>query len=119
MTACDPVPTEPAAPIDLAGSEWSPGEGSKAFVAFKSEGKVIGSGGCNNFNGNYTQDGATVQIGPLATTRKMCPPDIMNMEITLLTALSKARTIETTHLNLTLMDENGIQIMNLQRTDWD
>jgi len=65
MTACDPVPTEPAAPIDLAGSEWSPGEGSKAFVAFKSEGKVIGSGGCNNFNGNYTQDGATVQIGPL------------------------------------------------------
>jgi len=49
----------------------------------------------------------------------MCPPDIMNMEITLLTALSKARTIETTHLNLTLMDENGIQIMNLQRTDWD
>jgi heat shock protein HslJ len=80
---------------------------------------VIGNGGCNAFNGNYTQDGANVQIGPLAATRKACPPDIMNMEMALLNALSNAKTIEATHLNLTLLGENGVQLMSLQRQDFD
>lgn len=103
----------------LPGSEWNFGDGSEAFVAFKLEGRVIGSGGCNNFSGSFTQDGKAIKIGPLASTRKMCPPDIMNVETKLLKILDQARYVEASHLKMSLMDENQTLLAKFQRSDWD
>ena len=108
---------EPA--MNLAGSEWNLGDGSKAFVAFKPDGKVIGSGGCNNFSGQFTQNDNSIEIGPLAATKKMCPPDIMEIENRLFMLLDSASFLQASHLNLTLMDSDRTELATLNRSDWD
>lgn len=105
--------------MTLAGSEWNMGDGSAAFVAFKSDGSVIGSGSCNNFRGTYSQDGKAVRIGPLATTRKMCPPEVMKTEMKLLGVLDEARFVEASHLKMTLMNKDRQILWQFKRSDWD
>ena len=103
----------------LAGSEWGYGDGSDRFVGFRADGRLQGSGGCNSFFGQYSRSGDTIQIGPLASTKKMCGPDIMQGEQSLMQALSSASRIDVTHLSLILYSDNGTTLVTLQRRDWD
>jgi heat shock protein HslJ len=61
---------------------------------FGTDGKVAGSGGCNDFNGPYTSDASTIKIGPLASTMKLCntPEGIDAQEAQYFAALGKATT---------------------------
>ena len=104
----------------LAGSEWGPleAQSSEQFVAFKSAGEIIGHGGCNQFFGQYTQDGHTLTVGALASTKKYCG-DIMQAETNFMQKLQDTRRFEATHLKLSLFDANGDELMKLQRLDWD
>ena len=65
-------------------------------VEFGADGSLAGSAGCNNFRGGYTVDGNAIAIGPLATTRMMCPtPEgIMEQEAEFLAALESAATYQ-------------------------
>ena len=103
----------------LAGSEWGYGDGSDRFVGFQQDGRLQGSGGCNRFFGQYSREGEAIQIGPLASTKKMCAPDIMSGEQSLMQALSRASRIDVTHLSLILYSDNGTTLVTLQRRDWD
>lgn len=104
----------------LEGSEWGPAETTAAeqFVAFKSDGEIIGHGGCNQFFGQYTQEGETLKIGALASTKKFCA-DVMEAETAFLRKLQDTRRAEATHLQLKLYDADGTQILQLKRRDWD
>lgn len=104
----------------LEGSEWGPVETAvKAqFVAFKAGGDIIGHGGCNQFFGQYTQEGQTLTIGALASTKKYCA-DVMQAETEFLQTLQATRRIEATHIALRLYDTDGQQLMQLRRRDWD
>ena len=107
-----------ASPLaDLAGSEWGLPEGGDQFVGFKTGGEVAGNGGCNRFFGKYILVGGELKIGPLASTKKACPN--LQDEQKFLSALKDTRAMTATHLKLTLLDENGATIMELQRRDWD
>jgi heat shock protein HslJ len=86
---------------DLEGPEWvlvafNPGEPAPETpeVTFKlnfEEMKVSGSSGCNGFVGTIEDTGpGRMTIGPLAGTRKMCPPDQMDVETRFLKALDGA-----------------------------
>jgi len=126
LMACSaPPPSNSEAPkphhleTSLAGSEWNLGDGSQVFIAFKSDGKFIGHGGCNSLRGRYEQTDKTIKIGPLATTRKMCPPEVMAIERKLLDTLKDAKFLEATHLTLVLNDSDGQLLMNFKRSDWD
>jgi putative lipoprotein len=55
--------------------------------------KVNGHSGCNSFMGPFVETGHVVQIGPLATTRKMCAPALMDLEGKLLAALQAATSV--------------------------
>jgi putative lipoprotein len=55
--------------------------------------RVSGQAGCNSFNGAFVETGPKVTIGPLATTRKLCAPALMDMEAKLLAALQAATTV--------------------------
>ena len=103
----------------LAGSEWGFGDESERFVGFRADGRLQGSGGCNSFFGQYSRSGDTIQIGPLASTKKMCAPDIMKGEQALMQALSSSSRIDVTHLSLILYSDNGTTLVTLQRRDWD
>ena len=104
----------------LEGSEWGPVEATPAeqFVAFKSGGDIIGHGGCNQFFGQYTQEGKTLKIGALASTKKFCA-DVMDAETEFMRKLQDTRRAEATHLKLNLYDADGTQLMELRRRDWD
>ena len=73
-------------------------------MQFRSDGKVGGHSGCNRFTGTYTQKDDALKMGPLATTRMACRPEVMERERQFLTMLSKVRFAERTHLKLTVKD---------------
>ena len=108
--------------INLAGTEWSfPGEVGKnsRFIQFRSEGKVGGFTGCNRFTGSYSQDGDALSIGPLATTRRACVPEVMKREQQFLAMLGMVRHAEGTQLKLTLKGADADVLAELVRTDPD
>jgi heat shock protein HslJ len=86
---------------DLEGPEWvlvafNPGEPAPETpeVTFKlnlEKMKISGSSGCNGFVGTVEDtDPGQMTIGPLAGTRKMCPPDQMDVETRFLKAFDGA-----------------------------
>jgi heat shock protein HslJ/uncharacterized lipoprotein NlpE involved in copper resistance len=87
---------------DLAGTSWEVtgyNNGRQAVVSvvigttitlrFGADGTLSGSAGCNRYTGSYTASGESLDIGPVAATRKMCPsPErIMEQETEFLKAL--------------------------------
>jgi heat shock protein HslJ len=44
--------------------------------------RASGSGGCNQFNGPYSQNGALLSFGPLASTRRACVDEAANRQET-------------------------------------
>lgn len=86
---------------DFAGSEW-------VLTAFDTgvaaptmplvtlqfdllEKRVFGSSGCNKYFGTIESPGPReLSVGPLAGTKRMCPPDFMDVETRFLKALDSA-----------------------------
>ena len=54
---------------------------------------VHGRSGCNRFRGAWTQNGATVRLGPLASTMMACPPALMELEQKFLKTLEAVTTV--------------------------
>jgi heat shock protein HslJ len=107
---------------NLAGSEWGfPGEqGPHArYIHFAANGQANGFSGCNQFSGRFDQSGDSLRIGPLATTRKACRPDVMKLEQVFFKVLDRARRMKATHLELLLRSEDGAELIRLTRRDFD
>jgi heat shock protein HslJ len=68
---------------------------------------VSGNAGCNDYNGSYTIEGATVEIGPLVTTRMACEQDVMDQEAQYLAALQASTSVESVGGVVTLRDATG------------
>jgi heat shock protein HslJ len=107
---------------DLAGTSWTVtgyNNGKQAVVSvlggtsltaeFNSDGKLIGSAGCNNYNATYETTGKNIKIGPVASTKKMCndPTGVMDQENQFLTALGTATTYTTDGGKLELRTADG------------
>jgi heat shock protein HslJ len=109
-----------AALTSLAGTEWGPEAAGKTeqYIQFK-ETDVAGQGGCNRFGGRYTFDGHALKIGPLASTRMACEPEVMNAEQAWLQMLERVTAAEATPTKLVLKDKSGAVIATLRRQDWD
>jgi heat shock protein HslJ len=109
----------------LAGSEWLVRDFAgatlkdEAWIGFKVDGKAIGNSGCNNFNTGYTKSPGQIEIGPLAMTRKMCPPALMELEAAFAEALAAADGMIAKHLILALFDRDGVLLVTLTRRDFD
>jgi heat shock protein HslJ len=83
------VEREPLGPVgveDLGGRTWSltrldvtEGRQSDAPITLSfEEGRLAGSAGCNRYGTELTsRGGQQVEVGAIAATRKMCPPDVM------------------------------------------
>jgi heat shock protein HslJ len=75
----------------LAGTSWRlvelngqpvAGETALTLAFAAAEPLVSGFGGCNQFNGPYTQNGASLRIGPLLSTRRACVEPALNEQET-------------------------------------
>lgn len=75
-------------PINLVGTEWRledlGGAGimdnSQATIAFPEAGRVAGNSSCNRFTGTVAITGATLKMGPLASTRMACMAEAMSTQ---------------------------------------
>jgi len=114
---------------ELAGSAWdviSYNNGKEAVVSLKlgtsatavfdEDGQVSGSASCNNYFGPFTTDGSSITIGPLASTRMLCPdPEVMDQETAYLAALEMATTYKITGDFMEMRDENGAMMATFSR----
>ena len=86
------------------------GSGIYVDAVFKA-GTVSGIAGCNQYTGDYTLRGASIQIGPLASSQMICEQPQMAVEMAYLAALSKAATFHAASATLTIRDTGGAQLL--------
>jgi heat shock protein HslJ len=113
---------EAVKPASLSGTAWvatgvNNGTGGVASVVagttltavFGPQGTVAGSGGCNDYNGPYTNEATAIKIGPLASTKKLCgtPAGVDDQEAKYLAALQKATKYTISGSKLELRDDGG------------
>jgi heat shock protein HslJ len=80
---------------------------TQVTAEFGSDGRLSGSTGCNRYQGSYRAEGATIAIGPLATTRRGCDGPIMEQEQAYLAILQAATSYRLEGERLTLTDPSG------------
>ena len=76
-----------------------------------------GRGGCNSFRGRWTLDGETLTLGPIASTRRACPPPQMQQETRFLAALEATRGFRIEDGRLILLDAAGTPVARLERQE--
>jgi putative lipoprotein len=89
----------------------------QSSITFTADGQAHGFGGCNNFTGRYTLEATMLALGPLAGTRKACPPAIMNQEASFYAALGATRGYRFANGLLFLLDAQDAPVMRLWRRD--
>ena len=112
----------------LIGTEWVledlGGRGVEdrvqSTINFKTHDRILGWGGCNRYFSGYRFDGQNFDIGPIGSTRRVCPAVVMDQETRFFKALDKANKInrEGSYLRIYCDDmEKPLRFMRLRSTD--
>lgn len=97
LTACG------GAPLDLlTGGEWLVEDiaergivdASHATLIFSADGRVAGAASCNLYSAAFNLTGEGLSLGPIAMTRMMCPPALMEQENRFAAALEAAASFD-------------------------
>jgi heat shock protein HslJ len=94
------------ASYDVSGTSTPVPAGVAADARFAAD-KVAGSGGCNSFSGPAVVTGATIKVGPLASTQMACQPPANDVETAYLANLGKATSFTATAAALTMFGSDG------------
>lgn len=112
-------------PASLLSGEWVVEDingggvidNSHATLSFSADGRLAGLGSCNNYSAAYTLGPERFSIGPIAATKKACPPALMEQERKFFDVLAKTRRFEIDETGaLTLVGEDGARLL-ARRTD--
>ena len=86
--------------------------GSETTAEFTANGKLAGSGGCNQYSAEYTTIASNgIAITQPITTLMACAEPVMNQETQYLSLLPKATKYEISGDQLTLYDINGVKLL--------
>lgn len=88
---------------------------SPARLTFVADGKLAGNASCNQLSGSYTLTGNTLNIGQVATTKKLCFPALMEQETRFLEALPLIESATIVNGMLSLVGNEGQLIMKASR----
>lgn len=119
-----------AQPQSLAGTSWhvtginngkdavvSLATGTSVTMNFSADGKVAGSGGCNNYTSTYMQHGGTLTFASPAATRRMCAASgVMEQEQAFLKALESTAAARVEGNRLELRTTAGALALSLERS---
>ena len=102
---------------DLEGKRWvlrsfgdEPLSGAPEITLEVKDGQFLGSGGCNRYFAgvsNLEAQGRAIEVGPVGSTRKACPPPVMEREQKYLEALRRARSFSIEGRQLVLGWSDG------------
>ena len=87
--------------------------GVDTSIEFGSDGRLSGTVGCNQFNGEYQVKGDKITFGPIASTRKFCEGSVGEQETTTLVVFieSAAFVIEGDILTLTSAGGSSVVVL--------
>ncbi len=114
--------TEAAGKSQLKGTSWLvediQGKGvidyAQTTVVFGHEGRVSGNTACNRYSGPVTIMGNELKFGALISTRRACPPAVMDQERKFLAAMEGVRSFVLDEKGLLhLRDANGNELLRL------
>jgi heat shock protein HslJ len=116
-------------PVALEGTRWqvngiaiggdavsSTIAGTEADITLDA-GALTGTAGCNRLTGSYSVDGGasegSISFSDIATTRKLCEPDVMEQERQILAALEAAASYSIEGSTMSLSDDGGSFLLSL------
>jgi para-nitrobenzyl esterase len=117
-----PAAAHETARSPLAGTSWqlvkftggndstlTPPDPSRYTIEFGANGKVSARVDCNRGSGTWKTDGkASLEFGPMALTRAMCPPGSLHDQIVKQWGNIRSYVLKDGHLFLSLMADGGI-----------
>jgi len=89
----------------------------QSVLGFDSPTSVSGDTGCNRFQGPVAAKDEGIRIGPLATTQRACPQEVMEQERRFTDALANARGLRIVGSHLELYDSSGRLLVRLSRLE--
>lgn len=112
----------PSAPAGLAGTSWqlvkfeggddtvlTPDDRAKYTIEFGADGRLSARIDCNRGRSTWKTDGSSsIEFGPLALTRAMCPAGSLHDQIVKQWGNIRSYVIRDGHLFLSLMADGGI-----------
>ena len=90
-------------------------DGSEAILVLTEDGTLSANVGCNQAGGSYRLGASGLEIGPLAATRKMCEPEIMEQEDAFFAAMGQIREFQADGNTLHLLDDSGNILITARR----
>ena len=116
ISAQAPPPGSP-----LSGTSWqlvkfqgsddttlTPDDRSKYTLEFGADGRLSARIDCNRGRGSWKASGPSLELGPLALTRAMCPPGSLHDRIVKQWSAIRSYVVKDGHLFLSLMADGGI-----------
>ena len=65
----------------------------QSTIRFQENNRIVGWGGCNRYFATIRSGFNYFEVGPIGSTRRICPPVVMEQEERFFAALQKARSI--------------------------
>lgn len=84
-----------------------------AFMVFRADGFLSGTGGCNRMMGHVTASGQSLSFGPIAGTRMACPGVRMTQEEAVFSATGQVAAWQISEGKLLLNDTQGSPVLTL------
>jgi heat shock protein HslJ len=75
---------------------------------------LVATVGCNKISAGFAQDGDTLKIEAVASTKMACVEPLANAEQDLLKLLDRVVKFEIDHEKLVLVDADGVILANLE-----
>ena len=114
-----PVATVPNAPAtELSRHGWRitriGRHAANGSLAFNANNHVNASFGCNSLSGHFSHQGQNLQIGELATTLMLCPPNVQAQEEWLSAAFARTAAYRINGNKLELLDRRQHVILQAE-----
>jgi heat shock protein HslJ len=77
----------------------------QSTIRFQGDDRIVGWGGCNRYFASVRSGYKFFEVGPIGSTRRICPPVVMDQEERFFAALQKARSIRMEGANLVIDSE--------------
>ena len=74
----------------------------QSTIRFQGNDRIVGWGGCNRYFATVRSGFKFFEVGPIGSTRRICPPVVMDQEERFFAALQKARSIRMEGANLVI-----------------
>ena len=94
-------------PVDDPQAMTTPAEGSTITAEFGADGTLSGSTGCNRYMTTYSITGDAIQIGPVATTKMACEPELQGQEQAYVAALEGSASWTFSGSSFQLLNTTG------------